>query len=170
MVPLTWAHAVEPAETPKMSASESVGHGFDDVHPVTVLFVDDEPRYVQAYVDDLRLAGITVHVAATVGNALSLFEQHRNRIDVLITDLIIIYDDVCSEAETNACRETGRVLFEAIRSTAPALPVVVFTNATDRESLHKITRQPNCWLVSKQDEVPRVLTRLVKTIACGLPT
>jgi two-component system, cell cycle sensor histidine kinase and response regulator CckA len=57
----------------------------------TVLLVEDEPAVRQLFAQALIRAGYKVHEARNGAEALKLFDQHGDEIDLLLTDLRMPY-------------------------------------------------------------------------------
>jgi len=57
----------------------------------TILLVEDEPAVRQLFATALSRAGYKVHEARNGEEALKLFEQHKDSIDLLLTDMRMPY-------------------------------------------------------------------------------
>jgi CheY-like chemotaxis protein len=55
----------------------------------TILTVDDEPEDREILVNILRKEGYTVLEAGTYVEALSIFDQHRGEIDLVVADVVL---------------------------------------------------------------------------------
>jgi two-component system, cell cycle sensor histidine kinase and response regulator CckA len=77
----------------------------------TVLLVDDEDSVRKVARRVLERSGYNVFAAATAVEALALFEEHRDRIDLLLTDVIMPVMN-------------GRELADALLLERPELPVL----------------------------------------------
>jgi CheY-like chemotaxis protein len=96
---------------PEPAALASSGHE-------TVLVVEDE-RGLRALVERiLRNAGYTVLVAANGADALTLFDQHQGKIDLLLTDVVMP-------------QMSGREVAERLAQTKPTLKVLYMSGYTD---------------------------------------
>lgn len=77
-------------------------------HKPTILLVEDEKALLEITQLNLESLGYEVLAAETAAEALELLEEHRRRIDLLVTDVIM--------PEMN-----GRALFEKARTIIPDL-------------------------------------------------
>jgi len=84
----------------------------------TILVVEDEPDVRRVVCEMLRMRGYEVLEAPGPMEALSLFEAHSERIDLLLTDVIM---PVMS----------GRELYEKIASLRPAIKTLYVSGYTD---------------------------------------
>lgn len=57
----------------------------------TILLVEDEPAVRQLFAQALMRAGYTVHEARNGQEAMKLFDQHGDSIDMLLTDMRMPY-------------------------------------------------------------------------------
>ncbi len=57
----------------------------------TILLVEDEPAVRQLFAQALARAGYTVHEARNGQEAMKLFDQHGDEIDMLLTDMRMPY-------------------------------------------------------------------------------
>jgi two-component system, cell cycle sensor histidine kinase and response regulator CckA len=57
----------------------------------TILLVEDEPAIRQLFVHALTRAGYTVHEARNGQDAMKIFDQHGDTIDLLLTDMRMPY-------------------------------------------------------------------------------
>jgi two-component system, cell cycle sensor histidine kinase and response regulator CckA len=70
----------------------------------TILLVEDEPAVRQLFAQALVRAGYLVHEARNGQEALKLFEQHGDSIDLLLTDLRMPYMGGAELAESLRAR------------------------------------------------------------------
>lgn len=66
----------------------------EQVHPPqreTILLVEDEPAVRQLFAQALSRAGYTVYEARNGQEAMKIFEQHGNAVDLLLTDMRMPY-------------------------------------------------------------------------------
>jgi two-component system, cell cycle sensor histidine kinase and response regulator CckA len=112
------AVAAAPAEgAPAVPASGELVRANDDRRG-TILLAEDEAGVRSLVRLVLTRAGFRVLEAADGSEALRLFETHAERIDLVVTDLLMP-------------GVTGQVLHERIHAVRPALPVVFMSGYTD---------------------------------------
>ncbi len=90
----------------------------------TILLVEDEPAVRSLMVNILASYGYQILEAADGIDALEIFDQHAEKIDLLITDLIMP-------------RMSGRELAEKINQINPKLPVLFSSGYSDDRSIYK---------------------------------
>ena len=101
----------------------------DSENPLTLLVVDDEPSLLEMMYETLEDNGYNVLKATSGTKALELFLMAGQDVDLLVSD-IILHD------------MTGIELTEAIRKTAPDIPVVFISGYTGNE--HEILSLDSC--------------------------
>lgn len=129
-----------------------------------ILFVDDERRYVDGYVEELRLSGFTVEYRKTVDAAHKFLVENLPQIDLLVLDIMMPPGELLQEAQTNHGLRTGVRFFEQVRQLAPVLPVIILTNVTDEQVKEQLQQEPFCWFIRKEDCFPFELAEEVQRI------
>lgn len=79
---------------PRLRQRERQGSQMSDQSPnalETILLVEDEPAVRQLFAQALTKAGYTVHEARNGQEAIKLFDQHGDGIDMLLTDMRMPY-------------------------------------------------------------------------------
>jgi len=84
----------------------------------TVLLVEDEEEVRALAREVLQRQGYTVLEAADGGHALQVYEKEGERIDVILTDVVMP-------------RMSGRELVDRVRATKPAMPVLYMSGYTE---------------------------------------
>lgn len=119
-----------------------------------ILFVDDERRYVDDYVEELRLSGFTVEYRKTVDAAHKFLLENLAQIDLLVLDIMMPPGELLQEAQTNHGLRTGERFYELARQLAPGLPVIILTNVIDEQVKERFEQEPSCWFIGKEDCFP----------------
>ncbi len=88
--------------------------------PRTILLVEDEPFVREATCSLLENAGFAVLTAEDAGCAMTAFEESKNRIDLLMTDMILP-------------GRSGLQLGQDLRQLCPELRVLVTSGYTNAE-------------------------------------
>jgi PAS domain S-box-containing protein len=102
----------------------------------TVLLVEDEAALRQVCERVLTKAGHTVIAARHGGDAVALWAEHRDAIDILITDLVMP-------------AMGGRELAGVVHRTRPDLPVIFMSGYTDDEISRRALHDPNVAFLAK---------------------
>lgn len=129
-----------------------------------ILFVDDEKRYMNSYVEELKLSGYEVSFQGDVDSALRFFEENLNRINLLILDIMMPPGSSFKEVDTQLGLRTGIHFYERIREKAPNLPVMILTNVSDPRVEERFRKENKCWFLRKEDYFPFELAEEVKKV------
>jgi two-component system cell cycle sensor histidine kinase/response regulator CckA len=89
----------------------------------TVLVVDDEPCIRTMMMQLLKDEGYSVVTAGCGSQALSLFRSHRQKIDFLISDIVMPELD-------------GPTLATRLRAECPGLPIILMSGSCRPEQLN----------------------------------
>jgi PAS domain S-box-containing protein len=84
----------------------------------TILAIDDEETILDFMKDTLSGRGFSVFTSSDPRNAVDLFEQNRNSIDLIITDMVMPAMD-------------GRQVVEAVRTINPRVKIIVSTGFSE---------------------------------------
>jgi two-component system, cell cycle sensor histidine kinase and response regulator CckA len=124
----------------------------DDAPTVTgtVLFVEDEAALRHVCERVLVKAGHTVIAARHGGDAMRLWTENRDAVDILITDLVMP-------------EMGGRELAANLHLSCPDLPVIFMSGYTDDEISRRALHDPNVAFLAKPFE-PAELLRTVSDI------
>ncbi len=106
-------------------------------HQTTVLVVEDEPAVRSIIQRVLRRAGIDVLAAADAAQALALWNEHRQRIGLLLTDLVM------------PGGMSGEQLAARIGEDDPQLPVLFVTGYSESWAGRTTTLEPHQRLLQK---------------------
>ncbi len=129
-----------------------------------ILFIDDEPPEVEGYTRELTRRNHELQLVEDADAALSAIERDRERIDLVILDIMMKYGKAFTREATGVGELTGVLLYERIRHTEPDLPVIILTNKTDPLVTARFRGQHRCWFCYKPDYNNRDLADLVDTI------
>ena len=127
-----------------------------------ILLIDDEPRYVEAYRDELAQAGYRVHLIADVDTAFAFLGDQGAEVELVILDIMMPPGCVFRNADTEKGWRTGVHLYRQVRSTAPDLPFIILTNVSDREVEKSFEKERNCVFLHKYEYLPFEVTEIVQ--------
>lgn len=122
-----------------------------------VLFIDDEARYVDSYVQELKLLGYDVQFQDCregVETALEFFEENAHEVELLILDIIMPPGFAFQDDNTELGLRTGIAFFDQARSVRPDLPVIVLSNVTKEQVGDRFASEENFLYVGKDDCYP----------------
>lgn len=129
-----------------------------------ILFVDDEKREMDSYVQELELSRYEVSFQTDVDVALNVFDEEFNRIDLLILDIMMPPGSSFDNSETEMGVRTGVRFYERIRERTTDLPVVILTNVSDEGVRERFCGESKCWFLRKEDYLPFQLAEEVEKI------
>jgi CheY-like chemotaxis protein len=135
----------------------------------TILYVDDEPWFVEALVDALRDDHYIVELAINGSEAIEKLKQVTNLPDLVILDVIMPTGK--NIQDTNGGRRTGLKVHEIIRKELRLMMPIIFLTVVDdptaeREinNLEKSQGINNCALLVK----PVLPTELLEKVTTML--
>lgn len=101
---------------------ETADRAADEVTPAggeTILFVEDEAFVRKVTCEVLRSAGYRVFPAKGAAEAVPIYDQRRDEVDLLLTDVVLP-------------GETGRALASRLRRERPELPILFVTGYAEQ--------------------------------------
>ena len=117
-----------------------------------ILFIDDEPNYVQEYVEYLQEFGVDVKLETTAEGALAFIESHSDAVDAIVLDMMMPPGETYSAASTDDGLITGLRLYQDIREKCgPSLLITVLTNNTNHFLDEAVARDPAIHIFRKVD-------------------
>ena len=129
-----------------------------------ILFIDDEEKRVETYLQELTLARKEVSFQYNVDKALAFFKKNAANIDLVILDIMMPFGDAFTPEETKQGLRTGLSVYQRIRERSSDLPMLILTNVSDEQIAEQFQKEKNCRFVRKQDCLPRELTTYVENI------
>ncbi len=93
-----------------------------------ILFIDDEPRWISTYIEELSLAGVPCRHVATVDEAIEDIAAGEPKIDLVVVDIMMPAGEFLEDVETRGGRSTGFHLIKRLRDMNPELRLVTLTN------------------------------------------
>ncbi len=129
-----------------------------------VLFVDDEKREMDSYVQELELSKYKVVFKKDVDEALEFFEKNLTEIDLVILDIMMPPGRSFAQNDTQMGLRTGIAFYKKIRDKAPELPLLIFTNVSDEKVSEWFRKEKKCRFLRKEDYLPFELVDEVKKV------
>jgi two-component system cell cycle sensor histidine kinase/response regulator CckA len=117
----------------------------------TILAVDDETQVVDMVASVLRMAGYRVLTATCGWDAVQVYQNCPDRIDLLVTDVIM--PDL-----------TGPVLAQRLRQKQPDLQVLFISGFHDAELVQRFVVQKGFTLLPKPFKVEALLRVVQESI------
>ncbi len=129
-----------------------------------ILFIDDENRYSQNYIEEIKLSGYEVSYHSNIDGAISFFDKKFKIIKLLILDIMMPPGKSFTLEKAEQGLRTGILVYEKVRSKAPLLPVIILTNVTDEKVNEQFLREKNCFYFLKENYLPSELVKEIKKI------
>lgn len=134
---------------------------------MNVLFIDDERRRMDAFAMELELTGKTVIFCTEAKKGWDVFVKNRTKINLIILDIMMAPGELFENEPVEDGLRTGIALFEKIREQAPDLPVIIFTNASDRDVRERFRDRKSCLFVQKKGYLPSEFVHLISRFLAG---
>jgi CheY-like chemotaxis protein len=104
-----------------------------------ILFIDDEPEFIQPQIDYLRESGFDIIHASNPQKGLEYLQRERESIDLVIIDMIMSDNLLDSQNGEHDLFETGFHLLKKIRTELLfTMRVIIFTVVRDDAQLNEI--------------------------------
>jgi DNA-binding response OmpR family regulator len=119
-----------------------------------ILFVDDEPEYVENVIYEMKALGLEVKFCSTVDEALEALTVFEANIKAIVLDVMIPHGDSFTAIETDDNLTTGLRLLERIRAMGVGAPVVLLTNLeSGRAPVDELAdKYPPCQVIRKREK------------------
>lgn len=131
-----------------------------------ILFIDDEPRYVVAFQDELTQdKEYQVMLISDVDKAIAFLSEHREEVELVILDIMMPPGRALRDAETKRGRRTGVPLYAALRAVASDLPFIILTNVSDPEVEKSFEKESNCQFLHKYEYLPHEVLDIVREMS-----
>ena len=131
-----------------------------------ILFIDDEPQYVDAFLQAFEFSGIYSKIITTIDAAWSYINENPEEIDAIILDIMMSPGHLFSDFDSKGGLETGFLFIERMKDFNERIPIIVLTN-TDRKKFKKIQHN-NCYMYEKKSTDPWKLVGIYKDLLKGL--
>jgi CheY-like chemotaxis protein len=118
----------------------------------TLLLVDDEEEFLRVTSELLREAGYTVLVASDGASALAAVERHPERIDLLITDMVMP-------------GMNGRVLAQRFTAIRPGVRVLYVSGYVDEASAREAIAGEDADFLEKPFEADALFAKIAQLVA-----
>ena len=104
-----------------------------------ILFVDDDRRRTEIFVEMLRMEEYEVTFSATIREAEREFDVRTSEFDLMILDIMMPLDDYAGE-NTIESRKRGITFLRKIRKThsKEKLPIIILTVLHDKETKEEV--------------------------------
>lgn len=129
-----------------------------------ILLIDEEPRYVGTYIEELRDVGYDVIYATQVDEALAILKTKAASIELVILDVMMPAGSAFKDEDTVLGTKTGLFFFRRLREIEQQLPVIILTNVTQPDVFRFFQAQDSCWFLRKENYDPAALAEQVQRV------
>lgn len=136
------------------------------IHKTTILFVDDERRWTEIYVEELEAYGYDVVFKSDVDEAYEYLQSNLPQTSLLILDIMMPAGKDMTDEETQWGLRTGEKFYDKVRRLSSTLPVFILTNVSDEHIEKKFRQELNCTFLRKAATLPHELSEMVR-VWCG---
>lgn len=131
-----------------------------------ILFVDDEKRRMKSYVEELENSGYEVEFESDVDSALKNFKNNKDKIDLVILDIMMPAGDSFNNTQTENGLKTGICLYQEIRKQKEIIPIIILTNIiiSGDKHLQDIESNEMTFFCAKDSFVPKELVKHIEIL------
>ena len=129
-----------------------------------ILFIDDELRQMENYIEELRLSGHEVEFKNNVDDALIFLEINIAKLKIIILDIMMPPGKLFQNGDVEYGLRTGVKFYRKIRTLSNKIKVVVLTNVSDEKVAEQFQNEKNCWFFPKEEILPYQLAEKVRAI------
>lgn len=122
-----------------------------------ILFIDDEPKKMESYVDEIEFSNYKVKFLSNIDEALDYWNNKHNNINLLILDIMMPASNLLNKSPAKDGLRTGIYFYKKVRKEYTEIPIVIFTNVPKHsdslinETLKKDTK---VLFLQKEDYLP----------------
>lgn len=109
-----------------------------------ILFIDDEPKKMESYIEEIKLSKIkntttnyVVKFISNIDEALDYWNNQQKNIDLLILDVMMPVGDYLNISSAQDGLRTGICFYEKIRKENSEIPIIIFTNVPEQSEILK---------------------------------
>jgi CheY-like chemotaxis protein len=117
-----------------------------------IIFIDDEPRYITAYVQAFELTGFKVLIISDIDRAWEVISSQTDEVDAIMLDVMMPPGRLLNMEDTMEGLRTGLAFLDRLKNLDERIPVVILTNA-NKKDFGKIPHQ-NCLIYEKKEIDP----------------
>lgn len=132
-----------------------------------ILFVDDESRRMDPYVETCELSGLETRLIQSVDEAWEFLQGNLAAVELLVLDVMLPTGDRYGQAETVGGIRTGVAFFHDVRTLSAALPVIILTQSNDPEIDNVFDNKPRTRLEKKHIRTPSELVDIIRDMLDG---
>lgn len=127
-----------------------------------ILFVDDEPRRVESYVEELIFAGYDVKHVSGADLALDYLDGGGEAPQLVVLDIMMPRGKRFEGVDTENGLRTGIRVYERVRKLYPKLPIAFLSNVSEDDA--GLRPDPASHYFSKRRYLPNEFAEEVRRI------
>src|SRR5262249_24741430 len=130
-----------------------------------ILMIDDEPRGISSYKEELEFSGYPVVYHRKVDEALKALDEGRQEVELVILDIMMPPGQTFANDEgAQRGLRTGVRVYDVLREWLPDCPVIILTHVTDPRVVQRFRGEKRCWYLQKTDYLPFQLAEVVADV------
>ncbi len=131
-----------------------------------IVFIDDEPRFVEPYVDSAESRGLPTRVLSSVAEVQAYLLESPDPPKCIVLDVMFPSDPGLPGSLTDRGMTTGMPLFASLRARFPSVHIVVLTSSSSLAVKDFFRHQDRCSLFYKTEVLPDQFGSVLEGIVC----
>lgn len=129
-----------------------------------ILFVDDEERYMDSYLQELQLSKYEVKFIKEIDKAMVFLAENFKKISLIILDIMMPPGINFKHSNNDLGLRTGVNFYKEIRKNDLNVPIIILTNVSDINLENHFRGDDKCQLLRKENVLPFELVIEVEKI------
>jgi len=127
-----------------------------------ILFVDEEQRRMNSYVEECEVAGFKVSLFSNIDLAWEFLQENRKNIEAVVLDVMLPTGKRFARPASLEGIRTGLEFYRDLRNIYTTLPVILFTQSRDPAIDRVAADDPKTSVHRKQQVTPSDLPQIVR--------
>lgn len=119
-----------------------------------ILLVDDDPRSLRAYCDELDYRRRSYRLVGSIDEAVRVLRQHAGEIELVVWDMMMPHGKTYVGEDHEGGLRTGELFYRSLRSVLPEVPAMLFTNRNVALLDGPFRNDPLCACRMKEELLP----------------
>jgi CheY-like chemotaxis protein len=129
-----------------------------------ILFVDDDPRSIRPYCDELELRGFECALVASVDEATRTLRRRKADIELVVLDMMMPSGKTYAAEDHDGGLRTGALFYRTLRNVLPDALAILFTNRNVDQLDGPFKTDPLCECRMKEEILPGELADHVEKL------
>lgn len=128
-----------------------------------ILLVDDDPRSIRPYADELEQRGFECVLLGSIDEALRLVSRRKEDLEFVVLDMMMPTGKAFANQAHEGGLRSGALLHQTLRAALPEVPMMVFTNRNIQQLDGPFRLDPACECRMKEELLPGELADWLTT-------